>query len=79
MAMLQAPISDFFDVGRVVDGCRRFRRRGGDEIERPLRRVNTAPLAEAASKGDRAVLGRAVTALLASGIGDGVAAEADAV
>ncbi|MGV7930789.1 MAG: hypothetical protein AB2L13_18135 [Spirochaetota bacterium] len=76
---VQAPISDFFDVVESLMDAAAFDDAAAMKIESALRRVNTAPLAEAASKGDRAVLGRAVTALLASGIGDGVAAEADAV
>ncbi|HSV95539.1 MAG TPA: hypothetical protein VLM75_01250 [Spirochaetota bacterium] len=76
---VQAPISDFFDGLESLMDAGDFDDAAAMKIESALRRMNTAPLAEAASKSDRVVLGRAITALLSVGIGEGVAAEADSI
>ncbi len=76
---VQAPISDFFDGLESLMDAGAFDDAAAMKIESALRRVNTAALAEAASKNDRAVLSRAITALLSVGIGEGVAAEADSI
>lgn len=74
-----APVSDFMDDLESLVDSESFDDQAAVRIDSVIRRANPAQLADAASKGDRALAGKAVAALLTAGIGDGVDAEADSL
>ena len=76
---MSAPVSEFLDDLEPLVNAESFDDQVAVRIESVMRRANPAQLADAASKGDRAIAGKAVEALLAAAIGDGVDAEADSL